>query len=291
MKESTMLLQNDILRAAIKNNRTVMLLGKSGTAKSAIVNYIASELGFPVVSLPLAGISPEDIGGIPRPNHPQNPTAFRYLAPEWFENHRGKPFVLFLDEFNQATIDTMHAMFYLVNDRMTAGQINPEMRIVAAGNTESENEFLTPIPLPLKDRFVYQIKWQSDLESSLKYLEQKYTDTEARAVIKAVRNSAHAGVTARHVEQAICMVLDGIFDVDRGKELIGSAYELYIEGQSARAKNSEDDRLQYVLGVKQALSKKYNIIDGKLTVVNHKELLATLTDEEREIVQADRQGL
>ena len=281
-----MTLQNNILTAALKNNRPVMLLGKAGTAKTATVNAISAELGLPVVTLPLAGISPEDIGGMPRPNDPKNPTAFRYLAPEWFEKHRDKPFVLFLDEFNQATIDTMHAMFYLVNDRMTAGQRNSQMRIVAAGNTEDENEFLTPIPKPLKDRFVYQIKWHGDLDASIKFLEGKYTSKEAKGIIAAVRNTAHDGITARHVEQAIFMAEDGIFDLERGKELIGSAYQAYIENQSAKEKLAEDSRLQYLQQVKQNMKSEYTVVDGKVIAINRERLLSGLTDEELEIVNA-----
>ena len=281
-----MTLQNDTLRAALKNNRPVMLLGKAGTAKTATVNAIAAEFGLPVVTLPLAGISPEDIGGLPRPNNPDNPTAFRYLAPEWFEMHQGKPFVLFLDEFNQATIDTMHAMFYLVNDRMTAGKKNPLMRIVAAGNTEDENEFLTPIPPPLKDRFVYQIKWQVDLEASLKYLEAKYPQRQAQGIIAAVRKSVHDKVTARHVEQAIFLALDDIFDLDRGKELIGAAYEVYIKNQSVKKKKDEDGRLDYLKTVKKSLSMPFEIVDGKVVALNSEKLVSGLTSEELEIVNA-----
>lgn len=274
----------DIIRAALKNNRTLMLLGKAGTAKTATVNAIAKELGLPVVTLPLAGIAPEDIGGMPRPNDPNNPTAFKYLAPEWFERYRDQPFVLFLDEFNQATIDTMHAMFYLVNDRMTAGQINTQMRIVAAGNTETENEFLTPLPAPLKDRFVYQIKWQGDIETSLSYLENKYPDVAAKQILAAVRQSSHANVTARHVEQAIFMAIDGIFDPIRGRELIGSAYDVYVENLSVADDKPDDTRLKHLQQVKVKLASKYQVVDGVMQMVDHDELIADLTDEERDLL-------
>lgn len=278
--------QIEIIQAALKNNRTLLLLGKAGTAKTATVNAIASELCLPVVTLPLAGISPEDIGGMPRPNDLKNPTAFRYLAPEWFEKYRDQSFVLFLDEFNQATIDTMHAMFYLVNDRMTAGHKNPHMRIVAAGNTEDENEFLTPIPAPLKDRFVYQIKWRGDLNASMQYLSDKYRTKEAEAIIAAIKLSNHDGVTARHVEQAIFMAIDGVFDPIRGRELIGSAYDIYIENLSVNKNHSEDERLKYLTDVKQRIKLKYQVIDGKMVALNHAEIISTLTEEEKELINA-----
>ena len=276
--------QNEIIKAALKNNRPVMLLGKAGTAKTATVNKIANDLGLPVETLPLAGISPEDIGGLPRPNDINNPTAFKYLAPEWFQKHMGKPFVLFLDEFNQATIDTMHAMFYLVNDRMTAGIKNPEMRIVAAGNTEDENEFLTPIPVPLRDRFVYQIKWKCELENSLMYLEKKYPQDKIQRLIKTIRASSPGGITPRHVEHAIFMVLDDVFDLERGRELIGPAYEIFINDYKVDKRKDEDSRLEYLKSVKEKMGKKYIIKNGKVETLNNNELKTGLTDEELEII-------
>lgn len=280
--------QTDIIRAALKNNRTLLLLGKAGTAKTATVNAVAAELNLPVVTLPLAGISPEDLGGVPRPNDAVNPTAFRYLAPEWFDRYRDQPFVLFLDEFNQATIDTMHAMFYLVNDRTTAGQQNLKMRVVAAGNTESENEFVTPIPPPLLDRFVYQVRWSGDLEQSLVYLENRYRDCEAtKAIIDAVRASPNDNLTARHVEQAIFMITDGVFDPVRGRELIGSAYDVYVNSLVVNKPAEENGRLDFLKTVKEQLKNRYAIVDGVVTVVDHSALLSQLTDDEKEMIGYD----
>jgi hypothetical protein len=238
------------------------------------------------VALPLAGVSPEDIGGMPRPNDAKNPTAFRYLAPQWFDDNRDKDFVLFLDEFNQASIDTMHAMFYLVNDRMTAGQKNPKMRIVAAGNTEDENEFLTPIPKPLRDRFVYQIKWSGDIDASIKYLTQKYPDPVAQSLLDAVNGAGHSDVTARHIEQCIFMALDGIFDRERGRDLVGAAYDVFVERLSVKDKHAEDDRLKYLSEVKKNLNKKYTVVAGKMQCIDNDQILSSLTEEERELIGA-----
>lgn len=278
--------QREIIKAALKNNRPLLLLGKAGTAKTATVNAVADELGLPVVVLPLAGISPEDIGGMPRPNDPTNPTAFRYLAPEWFEKHRNKDFVLFLDEFNQASIDTMHAMFYLVNDRMTAGQKNPKMRIVAAGNTANQNQFLTPIPEPLLDRFVYQLEWKGDLDSSLDYLKSKYNkDGKLDKFFEAINLSAHSDVTPRHIEQAIFMIQDKVLDPVRGQQLIGSAWEVYHSSLDVKEKHAEDNRLKYLEEVKQKLSQgEFAIVDGCVQHCDKSKLLETLTDEEKELL-------
>ena len=262
-----------------------MILGASGTAKTSTVLSISKEFGFPVETLLLAGISPEDVGGMPRPDDMNNPKNFKYLAPEWFIKHKGKPFVLFLDEFNQASIDTMHAIFSLVNDKVTAGQHNPEMRVVAVGNCDNENEFLTPVPLPLKDRFLYQIKWQNNLEYSLKFLSKKYKSKIAKDIIKIIKESGNDELTARHVEQAICMIEDGVFDVERGRELLGGVYDIYIENINTEKKHVEDERLKYLADIKKKLSNNYIIEDGRMVSVNEKDLTIGLTDEEKEIIK------
>lgn len=279
-------MEKDIIRKALKNNRPLLLLGKAGTAKTATINAIADELRLPVVTLPLAGIAPEDIGGMPRPDDMNNPTSFKYLVPEWFAKYDGKPFVLFLDEFNQATIATMHAMFYLVNDRTTAGKANPQMRIVAAGNTEDENEFLTPIPAPLMDRFVYRLKWKGNLNSSLEYLEKKYEDhPQTKNLIECIRRSPNDKLTARHVEQALFMVMDDIKDIERGRELIGSAYDVYLESLTTATQQEDDKRLNRLAEIKNLLkADKFRVENGKMTPVNKEALLAELTDEEKELL-------
>lgn len=272
------------LAAAIRNNRPALLIGKAGTAKTATVHKIAGDLGYPVETLLLAGILPEDLGGLVRPDNIDKPTCFDYLPPAWATKHGDDPFVLFLDEINQASIQTLHALFYIVNDRTVAGVKLPNMRIVAAGNGADENEFLTPLPAPLLDRFVYRIKWQSDVAASFDYLRNKYSGIRSRvdAVIKAIQKTGLDDVTPRHLEQLFMLIEDGTDTLDRGRELIGSAYDAYLE--DGGDKHDHDERMAFLGDIVNQIKQGRRIVDGVVLPVDPSELMDGLTKEEQEMV-------
>jgi len=280
--------QVKLLRAALKNNRPALLLGPAGTAKTATVNALSEELGYPVHVMLLAGILPEDLGGLVRPT--QDGAAFGYLPPAWARQYGDKPFVLFLDEINQAAIQTLHALFYIVNDRTVAGIRLPNMRIVAAGNTADENEFLTPLPTPLLDRFVYKIKWRADLMAALSWLGEKYIHMGGRAemLISAVRETHTEEITPRHVEQMLMLIEDGTDDIERGRELVGAAYEAYMKLLSAGKRHKEDNRLAELREIAKKLKSadEFAVIDGKMTRIDRKAILAGLSPEEIDLVNA-----
>ena len=102
-------------------------MGKSGTGKSEIIKAIAGELGLPIVDLRLSQLPPEDLNGLPAPTDDKK--AFTYLLPDWYNKFQpDTPFVLFLDEINQATPNTINALYAIVHDRMIAGCYNPIQR-------------------------------------------------------------------------------------------------------------------------------------------------------------------
>lgn len=276
------------LRAAITNNRPALLLGAAGTGKTASVNCLAAELGYPVHTMLLAGILPEDMGGLVRPT--ADGRGFDYLPPAWALKHGDKPFVLFLDEINQASIQTLHALFYVVNDRTIAGVRLPNMRVIAAGNTADENEFLTPLPLPLMDRFIYRLKWKADLEGALDYLSEKYKSLNGRAelLIASVKKTHTEATTPRHVEQMLMLIEDGTDDVDRGRELVGAAYEDYLSMLSAGKRHSEDDRLRELRSISEKLKTQgeWAVVDGVMMRVDRKSLLSGLSPEEVKLVKS-----
>jgi MoxR-like ATPase len=277
--------QIKLLKAALKNNRPALLLGPAGSAKTSTVQKVAAEMEMPVEVLLLAGILPEDLGGLVRPT--EDGKAFEYLAPKWATKYGDKPFVLFLDEINQASIQTLHALFYPVDARQVAGIHLPNMRVVAAGNTVDQNEFLTPLPIPLLDRFVYRINWSIDLLASLKYLGDKYKHIGDKCdkLIQAVKKTYTESITPRHVEQMLMMIEDDTDTPEVGIKLVGSAYEVYLNTITAGERHIEDNRLEELKKIaKEIKSPEYYAENGKLVRKDMSKLLNGLTPEELEVV-------
>lgn len=171
----------NLYRDYIKNNIPLLLLGKSGTGKSQIIQSIAQSLNLPVVDLRLSQLPPEDLNGLPAPatntNTPNTPS-FGYLTPEWFAKFLpDTPFVLFLDEINQATPATLNALYGIVLDRKVGAYYNPNMRVVAAGNLLSESDYISELPQPLLNRFVVKTHVVNP-KTVISYLQEKYADNK-----------------------------------------------------------------------------------------------------------------
>lgn len=159
----------EIIKKAIENDLPLLIYGKSGWGKTALVEAVGNELDLEVVSISLALCLPEDIGGVPQADG----ESFKYLLPKWFYERLGKPFILFLDEINQASPQVLHAIYGLVQKRELHGFKNPEMHVVAAGNLSEENPHLTEIMQPLLNRF-YCVDFVHDPKPALEYLNNKY---------------------------------------------------------------------------------------------------------------------
>lgn len=165
--------EKDLYKQYIKNNIPLLLLGESGTGKSEIIKAIADELSLPLIDLRLSQLPPEDLNGLPAPD---GNNSFKYLLPQWYANYLpDKPFILFLDEINQANPATLNALYAIVHDRLVAGVYNKNMHIVAAGNLLSESDYIAELPKPLLNRFV--VKQHKPKESTvIEYLKDKYAD-------------------------------------------------------------------------------------------------------------------
>ena len=176
----------ELYKKYIESNIPLLLIGKSGTGKSEIIKSIASELNMPVVDLRMSQLPPEDLNGLPAPT--EDKKAFSYLLPEWFYKFQpDTPFVLFLDEINQATPNTINALYALVHDKMLAGRVNPNMRVVAAGNLLDESDYLNELPKPLLNRFVVKAH-EAKAKEVIDYLSEKYKNNEkAQRILTAVQ--------------------------------------------------------------------------------------------------------
>ena len=150
---------NDIVLRAMKAERPIFIWGAPGIGKSELVQQIvdSGELGNAhMIDLRLALMEPTDLRGYPFRN-PEN-NLMEWAPPadlptqEMAELH--DTIVLFLDELNSAPPSVQAAAYQLVlNKRIGQYKLPHNVKIVAAGNRETDRGVTYRMPSPLANRF------------------------------------------------------------------------------------------------------------------------------------------
>jgi len=152
---------------AFKSKRPVFLWGPPGIGKSEVVAEVTEELGGLMIDLRMAQMEPTDIRGIPFFNKdlskmdwappidlPDEELASKYPI-----------VVLFLDEMNSAPPAVQAAGYQLIlNGRVGKYVLPDNVRIVAAGNRDSDKGVTYRMPMPLANRFIH-IEMRADFAS------------------------------------------------------------------------------------------------------------------------------
>lgn len=148
-------------------DRPVFLWGPPGIGKSEVVAEITEELGGLMIDLRMAQMEPTDIRGIPFYNKdlgkmdwappvdlPDEELASKYPL-----------IVLFLDEMNSAPPAVQAAGYQLILNKRVGKYVLPKnVRIVAAGNRESDKGVTYRMPMPLANRFIH-IEMRADFNA------------------------------------------------------------------------------------------------------------------------------
>ena len=120
-----------ILPHVASANHPILLRGRHGIGKSAIVYQFADTLGLPVVERRASQMTEGDLLGLPTVD--EGVTAF--CPPDWFAMACNSGVVLFLDEVDRATLEVRQGIFELCDSRKLAGHnLHPETLIFAAVN-------------------------------------------------------------------------------------------------------------------------------------------------------------
>ena len=142
----------------IKAKLVPMLEGSPGTGKSQIVHQIAKNYNLKVIDLRLSQCDPTDLLGFPqimgnRAGYVPMVT-FPIEGDPLPEGYAG--WLLFLDEFNSASMAVQAAAYKLVLDRMV-GQyhLHKNVAIVCAGNKETDNAIVQPMSTALQSRLAH----------------------------------------------------------------------------------------------------------------------------------------
>ena len=135
-----------------------MLTGSPGMGKSAIVKDIAETYNLKLIDLRLSQCDPTDLMGFPSI---QGQRA-GYLPMETFplegdpipEGYSG--WLLFLDEFNSASIAVQAAGYKLILDRMVGQKnLHKHVAVVCAGNLETDGAIVNPMSTAMQSRLAH----------------------------------------------------------------------------------------------------------------------------------------
>ena len=149
-----------IRHVAIDHNEPMMFWGAPGIGKSEGVQQMVDDLDGVMVDIRLSQYDSVDLRGFPGVEkdtdqtvwHP--PSTLPFAGNDRFPDD--KLIVLFLDELNSAVPAVMAVAYQLVNEkRVGEHKLKPNVRVVAAGNRETDRGVTNRMPLPLANRFTH----------------------------------------------------------------------------------------------------------------------------------------
>ena len=135
-----------------------MLTGSPGIGKSQIIHKIAEDFNLKVIDLRLSQCDLTDLLGFPQITG----SKAGYVPMDTFPIQGDKVpdgysgWMLFLDEMNGAVPAVQAAAYKLILDRMVGSyHLHKNVAIVCAGNLETDNGIVNPMPTPLQSRMVH----------------------------------------------------------------------------------------------------------------------------------------
>jgi MoxR-like ATPase len=122
---------NSVLPFILDAKFPVLIRGRHGIGKSAIVYQIAEQRGLPVIERRASQMTEGDLLGLPKVEG----NVTKWLAPQWLHDACEKPAILFLDEVDRATMEVRQGIFELCDSRKIAGYtLHPDTLIFACVN-------------------------------------------------------------------------------------------------------------------------------------------------------------
>lgn len=145
---------------AIKMREPVMLWGPPGVAKSEGVAQLAKKLDAVLVDVRLSQYDSVDLRGFPGVAkdtgqtvwHP--PSTLPFVGNDAFPDD--KLIILFFDELNSASPAVLAPAYQIINDHRCGEHVfKDNVRIICAGNRETDRGVTTRMPLPLANRMTH----------------------------------------------------------------------------------------------------------------------------------------
>ncbi|MCF3123632.1 AAA family ATPase, partial [Streptomyces arenae] len=155
--------QLEALTLTVAADLPVLLWGEPGIGKTAALTQLAASLDLPLTTVIASVHEPSDFSGLPVVGDDPAEHGVPMAPPDWAVRLvRAGRGLLFLDELSTAPPAVQAALLRLVLERrIGALQLPPDVRIVAAANPRSSAADGWELSPPLANRFVH-LKWTHD---------------------------------------------------------------------------------------------------------------------------------
>lgn len=203
------------LAELLEDEENTFVYGNKGIGKSSIVREYAERVGKKLLILSLATMIPEFIGGVPyaQVSTDKKTEYFTLLLNQMLEpifKVKGKGWVIFFDEMNQAPTEVMNCLYSICHidpkQREWCGHSLEFAQIVGAGNMSDGTDgtvYLNELPGPLHDRFfVYELV--SNPTDTLNFLKKKWKNIPQ--VAKYIRVMQEANINPRNIDKCLEML-------------------------------------------------------------------------------------
>jgi AAA domain (dynein-related subfamily) len=157
--------QLEALTLAVAADLPVLLWGEPGIGKTAALTQLAAALDLPLTTVIASVHEPSDFSGLPIVGEDPAVHGVPMAPPDWAVRLvRAGRGLLFLDELSTAPPAVQAALLRLVLERRVGAlRLPPEVRIVAAANPRSSAADGWELSPPLANRFVH-LQWTHDHE-------------------------------------------------------------------------------------------------------------------------------
>ncbi|WP_258024310.1 AAA family ATPase [Streptomyces bambusae] len=156
-------MQLEALTLAVAADLPVLLWGEPGIGKTAALTQLAENLDLPLTTVIASVHEPSDFSGLPVIGDDPAVQGVPMAPPDWAVRLvRAGRGLLFLDELSTAPPAVQAALLRLVLERRVGAlQLPPDVRIVAAANPRSSAADGWELSAPLANRFVH-LQWIHD---------------------------------------------------------------------------------------------------------------------------------
>lgn len=205
-REVTKITQTEYKENLTVKENNMLIFGKSGIGKTAIVKEYAEENGLKLLDYDLAGRLPEEVAGIPAVNGDFYTRTLDKELEDFFKVE-GEGYILLFDEINQGSPDTLNTLYRITHPnpkmRVWAGHNISKCQIVACGNMADGSDgtvYLTDLPTPLINRF-YVFELVASNKDTTNYLKAKYKNIPQ--VAKYIRVMLDNDISPRDIDEVL----------------------------------------------------------------------------------------